>query len=289
MFGYIMPRKPELKVREWNQYRAQYCGLCKQLQHSYGLSSRFFLNYDLLLLALLFDSLHEQAPVFSRERCIASPFKKRWTAQKTTGLEYAAGCLVLLSHHKLRDDIADEKLLKRAGARAADTALSKSYRKARLHFPQLDEKLAACMHMQAILEQEGSADLDRAADPTGQMVAAMAEGCAAQPTQRAALSRFGLFLGRIIYYLDAAEDFDKDKKQGRYNVFLRQGLQRPAMLQAAVHQCRMAAAELSTSYSALPLSQDKPLLDNIVYLGLPLAVAHIGCEKQRSTKHDESI
>ena len=289
MFGYIMPRKPELKVREWNQYRAEYCGLCKQLQRDFGLSSRLFLNYDLLLLALLFDGLHAKAPSFKRECCIAGPLKKRWIVQETDGLSYAAACLVLLSHHKLRDDVADEKFLKRTGARAADTALARSYRRARTRYPELDEKLAFCMREQAALEKEGCADLDRAADPTAQMVAAMAAGCAQNQTQRLLLFRFGLFLGRIIYFLDAAEDFEKDKKRGRYNVFIKLGLERPAMLEKATQQCKMAAAELSASYYALSFTQNKELLDNIVYLGLPSAVTRIGCEKQRSIKHDESL
>lgn len=289
VFGYIMPRKPELRVREWNQYRAEYCGLCKELQRSYGLSSRMFLNYDLLLLALLYDSLHGCKPSFQQERCIAGPIKKRWVARESSGLFYAASCLVLLSHHKLRDDIADEAFFKKAGAQAADFTLHCAYQAARKKYPDLDSHLSACMQAQAALEADDCKDIDRAADPTAQMVAFMARGCAALPEQKPVLYRFGLFLGKIIYLLDAAEDFEKDEKHHRYNVFLKQGLDRSSMLQAATFQCKMAAAELSCSFHALNLSQDKDLLDNIIYLGLPSAVSHIGCEKQRSIKHDKPI
>ena len=57
MFGYVIPRKSELRVREWESYRAYYCGLCKELGREYGFLSRFVLNYDLVLLALTADSL----------------------------------------------------------------------------------------------------------------------------------------------------------------------------------------------------------------------------------------
>ena len=45
----------------------------------------------------------------------------------------------------------------------------------------------------------------------------------AAPGSRA-LERLGLFVGKIIYYLDAAEDYEKDTRNGAYNVFALQGL-----------------------------------------------------------------
>ena len=65
MFGYVLPCKPELKVREWTRYRAYYCGLCKELGREYGLFSRFLLNYDLVLLALCADAARGEAPAAS--------------------------------------------------------------------------------------------------------------------------------------------------------------------------------------------------------------------------------
>ena len=36
MFGYVRPYKPELKVREYEMFRAAYCGLCWALKEKYG-------------------------------------------------------------------------------------------------------------------------------------------------------------------------------------------------------------------------------------------------------------
>ena len=33
MFGYIKPYKSEMKVGEYDTFKAIYCGLCKQLAH----------------------------------------------------------------------------------------------------------------------------------------------------------------------------------------------------------------------------------------------------------------
>ena len=57
MFGYVTPEKPEMKVKEFESYRAMYCGLCKQLKADYGFLPRMLLNYDLVTVALLADGL----------------------------------------------------------------------------------------------------------------------------------------------------------------------------------------------------------------------------------------
>ena len=46
MFGYININKGELKVKEFERYRAYYCGLCHALQARHGLPARLTLNYD---------------------------------------------------------------------------------------------------------------------------------------------------------------------------------------------------------------------------------------------------
>lgn len=52
MYGYIRPDRGELKVREYQQFRAAYCGLCEALRRRCGLLSRFVVNYDLTFLAM---------------------------------------------------------------------------------------------------------------------------------------------------------------------------------------------------------------------------------------------
>ena len=54
MFGYIKPFQPELKVREAEDYKAIYCGLCKELGRSYGIFARMTLSYDFAFMAMLF-------------------------------------------------------------------------------------------------------------------------------------------------------------------------------------------------------------------------------------------
>ena len=91
-----LPLTAELKVREWHAYRAYYCGLCKELKREYGFFSRFLLNYDLVLPALLADGMAgTQAAYVCPERCMANPVEKRSMCQSTAGAPPAADALVL--------------------------------------------------------------------------------------------------------------------------------------------------------------------------------------------------
>ena len=53
MFGYVRPFRPELKCKDFDLYRATYCGLCRCLRRRYGLAAPMLLNFDFTFLALL--------------------------------------------------------------------------------------------------------------------------------------------------------------------------------------------------------------------------------------------
>ena len=76
----------------------------------------------------------------------------------------------------------------------------------------------------------------------------------------------GIALGRFIYLLDAAVDYRKDKKKGKYNPYIAMGSEEdwPRWEQYLV----LAMARCTESYERLPLVQDKALLDNILYSGV---------------------
>ena len=76
MFGYIRISKPELKVKEYEMYKAVYCSLCKYLGKEYGILSRLTLSYDFTFLALLNMSLKDGCENFHKGRCAFNPIKK---------------------------------------------------------------------------------------------------------------------------------------------------------------------------------------------------------------------
>ncbi|MBU3806302.1 MAG: hypothetical protein H9882_05355 [Candidatus Fournierella pullistercoris] len=284
MFGYIRPVRPEMKVKEFEAYRAVYCGLCQELKRSYGFWPRMMLNYDLVLVALLADGIQGTSGTVCRQRCIANPVQSRCMQQHSGGLGLAAASLVLLGWYKLEDDRKDEGWTKRWMAVLAQQVIKKAYRTAAKQYPQLDAVLSQQTQNQQVLEAAGTAHPDAAAEPTGCMTAEILANCSEKQDQQQILRRMGLCLGKLLYWLDAAEDFDKDLEQGRYNVYLAMGLNREQAIQRAQQDCRLAAAEIARCYHLLELPLNRPILDNILFLGLRASIARAGQPTQKGNK-----
>lgn len=288
MFGYILPAKPEMKVREWTLYRAYYCGLCKELKREYGFTARLFLNYDLVLPAILTDSLTGRPMQCRAERCIANPVEKRCMCQTSPGLALAADALILSVYYKLADDLQDEKLLRRIPSLLAKPFLARMRKKAAMRRPQLDGVLAAQSAAQAALEKRLCTQSDEAAEPTGLMTAEIFSLCAQSEHEDKLLRRLGLFMGKIIYYLDAAEDYEKDAKRGSYNVFRLAKMDKPKADKHARQLCNLCAGEINLCYNLLECKINKGILDNIIFLGLPQSIALAGTQRtQEMKKHKD--
>lgn len=288
LFGTITPLTEELRVREYTAYRSVYCGLCKELKRRYGFFARFLLNYDLVLVALLADGLSGEDGGTRPERCMANPARPRPTAGETAGLALAADSLLLLSWHKLRDNLHDEKLGKKLLCAAALPFYHFHYRRAVQHRPELASVISAAIKAQSALEEAGCTSPDEAAAPTGDMLCALFAACA-KGADRAAAARLGMFLGQIIYLLDAAEDFEKDAKNGSYNVYLSAGISRDEALRQAKEQCNMRAGEATLCYHLLVLRRYREIFDNVMYLGLPKAIAEVGCPKKKDNPSETHL
>jgi hypothetical protein len=270
MFGYVQPYKPELKMKEYDAFQGYYCGLCKAIRDKYTHAARFMLNYDCAVLSLLLSSLSDEMPGVCRERCIASPLKKK-TVVHASPAEYAATVNVLLGWGKLKDSVRDEKKL---SARALLILYWRVFRRARRDNAQLtavfDERLDA-LHQ---LEMQKSDSVDAVASEFAHLLAAVFSSAPhTAPQQKKPLWHFGYNLGRWIYIADAVDDIDKDNKSGAYNVFLQRGCADIAALKKKIQEeaafnLNISLAEACKAYELLDIKRDKPLLDNIMYLGL---------------------
>ena len=129
MFGYVRPLRPELKCRDFDLYRATYCGLCRSMRRRYGLLAPMFLNYDFTFLTLLLWQPEEGfTPCLGR--CHANPLRKKPMCPDSPALELAADESVILTWWKLRDSVQDDSLVKGLPARALTLLLRPAYRKA---------------------------------------------------------------------------------------------------------------------------------------------------------------
>jgi len=112
MFGYVTPCKMELKIKEYEKFRAYYCGLCKTIKKDYGELPRVTINYDMTFLGILLDSLEDNKNTFTKEHCIIHPIKKKVIITNNEALKYASFFNVALSYYKLLDNVEDDNSIK---------------------------------------------------------------------------------------------------------------------------------------------------------------------------------
>lgn len=285
MFGYVKPYNPELRVRELEEYKAVYCGLCKQLGRSFGVFARFTLSYDFAFLAMLKTALDSEiCPETERCACIAHPFCKRIRVRENAAMQMAARAAMISVYYKLLDDRADEGFFRRIGA-ALLLPFAKRARRKALAFADgvaADEAAAKMSAAQAQLETEKCPIPDAAAEPTANFLAAVLKNCAATAEQAAVLERFGYLLGRYIYLCDALDDLEDDRRRGRYNPFLYAGGEAAI---AAKNALFLTTAELSDDFDLLELHRYEGILENIIRIGLRAEVIRIEKKLKGGDKH----
>lgn len=285
MFGYVKPYNPELRVRELEEYKAVYCGLCKQLGRSFGVFARFTLSYDFAFLAMLKTALdREICPETERCACIAHPFCKRIRVRENAAMQMAARAAMISAYYKLLDDREDEGLFRRIGA-ALLLPFAKRARRKALAFADgaaADEAAAKMSAAQGQLEAEKCQIPDAAAEPTANFLAAVLKNCAATAEQAAVLERFGYLLGRYVYLCDALDDLEDDRRRGRYNPFLYAGGEAAI---AAKNALFLTTAELSDDFDLLELHRYEGILENIIRIGLRAEVIRIEKKLKGGDKH----
>lgn len=273
MFGYIKPYKPQMKICEYDTYKAVYCGLCKQLGRSYGIAARFTLSYDFAFLSILAMSLKDETPEFCKERCFAHPLQKKFCCKAGEASRYSACTAMIMLYYKVQDNYRDSHFGGKLLMLLAKPFAASARKKALCEYPETDALVAEMMRAQFALEAAGCSGIDEAAEPTARCLSALCAQLGRGDGPRRVLARFGYLLGRWIYLMDAVDDLEDDLKSGSYNAFiLEHHLTKQSDLSGIRAQTGAAlnqtAAELAKTYELLELKRYKSILDNIVYLGL---------------------
>lgn len=173
MFGYVRPVREELKCKDFDLYRATYCGLCRELRRKYGLLAPMFLNFDFTFLALLLWPAEERfAPC--RGRCHANPLVRKEMCPASPALEAAADESIILTYWKLRDAARDDGPIGGLPARGLALLLAPAYRKAAECRPEFDRTVRACLEELTGLEAENCPSIDRTADTFARILQAAA-------------------------------------------------------------------------------------------------------------------
>ena len=260
MFGFVTASAGELTPEQKKRYNTVYCGICRQIRLRSSQFARLGLSYDMAFLALLHMSLYEPEETSGKRACGLHPIRPRpWVDNPY--IAYCADMNVALAYYKFLDDYQDEgkksaEILARYFGKSMDAIQSR--------WPRQCESISQCISQLSQLERENCENPDEPAACFGQLMGELL--VYDEDMWASTLRQMGQALGRFIYLTDAAVDYRRDKKKGRYNPFLAMGTGEdwPRWEQYLV----LAMGRCTHHFEQLPLVQDKALLDNILYSGV---------------------
>lgn len=290
MFGYVMPYKLELKIKDYEMFKAYYCGLCLSIKENFSNLCRLSLNYDMTFLGILLDSLSPDKNSYEVSRCIAHPLKKKPKVINNKALNYAAFCNVALVYYKLLDDYNDDKALTK---KLLSMYLKKFIENENLDLKPLlknmEDNLAKLTELENSTEYVSIDELSHSfADLTGFLISFYYNGQEFQQD----LYTLGYNLGRWIYIIDAYDDLEDDLKKQKFNAinkaFNTEHLSFEELIEAQRDRIEfnlmMSASTTVDALNNLPLKKNGDLLFNILQFGLMNKIEII---KSRSDKKDE--
>ncbi len=295
MFGYVKTATAELRLRDYECYRAYYCGLCKAMGSCTGQCSRLSLSYDFAFLAAVRCSLAKEEMEVRQFRCLLHPTRRRKMIRKSPQLAYCADASALLTAAKIDDDLADEHGFRKLRARFRKLFFSGAARRARKRHPALAKNLADNLSRLSAVEKDPSVvSADEPAEIFGSLLAAIFRD-GLEPDAARIASAIGDAVGRWIYLADAADDLSEDAKKGRYNPLLRLYGREPTEsdwqsirtgLSATLFKAQRAFELIDT----FPAPEVREIIANILYVGLPNTaekLTHATQKPQKETLNDQ--
>lgn len=255
-------------IKDYAEYRAYYCGLCKSIGKVNPQLMRLSVNYDIVMLSILAHNYADVKPEAEMGRCIIHPVGKKFAILKPDEVQAKIVDInTILGYYKLEDDLVDEGGSKK---RVAKNYIKPKYRKAAKRLPEFDSKMAAIYKDFAALQSNGKGSLSDLIEKSAEMLAALGEeACFGYDST---LDDFCRNLGRWIYLIDAYDDLWKDYKSGAYNPLIfgieltEEKIQDiTVMVEANLNDY---IRKIRDSYDTMDIKISEGPLSNVIYMGL---------------------
>lgn len=232
MFGLLRVRPCKLTAEQKYRHRLHYCGTCKTLSRLYGQSSRILLNHDAVFLGEILSALELQniadwSRYIQSYNCTSIPREN----ELPLSLQFAATANILLTEFKVADHIQDsnqrrwkllagifDRAFRQAVARLEDWAFPLPELRVLQNLQTEREKNIGTLAAEFSPEEA----LKYLAFPTAKATAMFFSHGAkliGKENLQSPLYRLGYDFGRLIYLLDAYEDFERDAIKNEFNAF----------------------------------------------------------------------
>ena len=295
MFGYVTPCKMELKIKDFEKFKAYYCGLCRTIKNNFGNLPRLALNYDMAFLAVLLDSLNEDSIKTEQLFCSFHPMQKRLVLIENSPLEYAAFCNVLLTYHKLLDNIYDDnsKL-----SRVYSSILNIYLKKAPEKYKKNSDYIGSSLKELSTAENNAvSKTLDELSHHFADLTGFILSSYPGETKNSEELYWLGYNLGKWIYIIDAFDDLEKDMQNNKFNalnsIFNIDNKPYSELIKQINHRVDFTLTSCAQScleyLRKLPIEKNHDLLHNILQFGLMDKMDKIFNRNLGGNKNEKSI
>lgn len=286
MFGYLRPYKEELKLKDIKLYSAYYCALCNQIRKSYGILWTFFLTYESVYILIFLESIINLPVETVALKCHLNPLKKGKILINQNLLEYAAFINMILIDLKFRDDEYDEKkVLKKLLKFLLE--INKKYKVAETYYCNLSNEMISESELLKELESK-SASLDVCADTTANMLKSIIDNFFQINTIDNNISKISILLngyvGKLIYILDAYEDFECDRKKGQFNPIIFMHTPNSNEKEALVKTekiLRLLKLCIAKEIEDIKFVKNEEIVENILTYGIEYSIDKIGKERKK--------
>ena len=274
MFGYILPERAHLYLKDFDLYRNFYCGICKSMGRQFGQKTRFSINYDITFLTIVIHNFLGVDVTYDTLKCITKPFNK--TKQMVAENELTdkmSAINVILCYYKLLDDCIDNKKTSR---KILAKSLVKAKNKAALCVPGVEEIISKRYENLRELERANETSIDRVANEFASMMGEICDFVVGAKKQDN-FTKVCYNVGKWIYLIDALDDFDDDLETKNYNLFV---LNYPEiksfgeLMEKHGNEVAFSFAttinSISENYREIKFSFNQDLINNVVFRGISL-------------------
>lgn len=300
MFGYIRPLVPDLKVGDYQYYKAAYCGLCRRMGKVCGKASRLCLSYDMVFLFLLRSYLCSESHGFEKHVCRVNPLVKKKMLSDSESLRYASAVSGILAALRFRDDVSDERGFRRFGAKCGAGVSIRWLKRADRLYPGLaagiEERLGRLYEKEKSYAESGEQGpaADECAGLFGEALAYVCSyGLEDDRAAFAIASAVGKYVGRWNYLVDAADDLSRDAEKGRFNPFLISYGRHDLSDDEKNTLACLLAAEAGAAADAFALAENgdgdasaRRIILNVLVKGMPLTSDEVLAGTYRKPGHD---
>lgn len=272
MFGYVTPCKMELKVKDYEKFKAYYCGLCQNIKSNYGNFPRLLLNYDMTFLGILLSALDEEVK-YKKVYCLRHPSRKMVVAYGSSALDYAAKANYELVLYKMKDDVQDDGGFIKKLLHLFYTQIKKN--DVKIPFPESELNLYL-KELDSLEVDSAYESLDEISEPFAKLTGVILSHYKSSNESNEILYNLGYNLGKWIYIIDALDDCYNDFKKGSKNPLIKlygsdflknKELYDKIKIEIDFNLTLCANACLD-AFKRLQIKGDKGLIENILQMGL---------------------